>query len=75
VEALGYVKAMDEDNLVRGHVWEVLESLEVWKTKGLVGIGQRNGEDIKFGLEGGLRGLDVNPMAGVGSRPKIKEIE
>jgi hypothetical protein len=75
MEMLGYVKAMDEDNLVRGHVGEALQGLEVWRTKSLVGNELRKGEDIKFGLEGGLRGLIVNPPLDARPKPRIEEIE
>ncbi|KAI9703761.1 MAG: hypothetical protein M1836_007531 [Candelina mexicana] len=72
VEVLRYVRDTDEDQLVKGHAETVIEGLETWRSKSLVG-------DVitpKLEIEGErLAGLSVNPDAKSGSRPRIVEVE
>jgi hypothetical protein len=59
---LKWVGAEDMDVLVRGHAASVLEGLETWRMKRLYQFKQDGlafGADV--GLEGSLRGLDVQP--------------
>jgi hypothetical protein len=73
---LRWVVSEDADDLVKGHAGAVLEGLEAWRMKRLFGA-KVDGAIQGIGLEGGLRGLDVNP--GVDSTRsaglKIEEIE
>ena len=74
-EVLGYLRDMERDEMVKGHEGEVIEGLARWRAKALLGM--NGGEDggIRFGLEGGLKGLDVSLDRNDGPRPKIEEIE
>jgi len=77
-DVMGWVASEDEDEIVKGHAAVVGESLEAWRMNRVMGI--RGSEDIRprFGLEGRLRGLDVNVEHGEGEtqrRPVIEEIE
>ena len=78
ITVLQYVQATDADDVVVGHVKAVVESLEAWQSKSLLGMSasQRGELGPSLGLEGGrLAGLSVNPKASGGSRPLIEEIE
>lgn len=80
-----YVEGSDNDGLVRQHARDVLEELENWKGKGLLGAaaGASPGGILGEGAsleESGLRGLSVNPLRqgsgrAKGGMPKIEEIE
>jgi len=67
-----WVSDMDEDDMVKGHAREVLEGLEAWRMKLLLG---RGGDEFdltpRFDLpEGRLKGLDVDPrLNGENARP------
>lgn len=72
---LGYVAGTDNDELVRQHAGDVIESLDHWKLGSLVA--ESRGSDSTLTK---LAGLSVNPgetvlADGVGSRPRIEEIE
>ena len=71
---LHIVQRREVDQVVSGHVGEILEGLEEWQRRILVGnIG---GEEIRFGLgEGRVRGLAVNPRPVDGKKPVIEEVE
>ena len=77
IEVLHRLLRDDPDEIVRGHLGEVLEGMETWRENSLFG-GRRRREqegEIRLGLEGKLKGLDVSldvePMA----RPRIEEVE
>ncbi|KAK4178547.1 hypothetical protein QBC36DRAFT_288484 [Triangularia setosa] len=82
---LGWVRETDGDGLVRRQAGDVLESLENWGVRRLVGASEED-EAKRAGGLGMLRGLVVNPMEEVnvnvnvnteagGERPRIEEIE
>lgn len=81
MNVLKYVHETDCDGLVKQHASDVIESLEIWRVKGLVvGSGSDGGGMLRGGLlsgQGGLAGLGVNlkNVGGSGTRPKIEEIE
>ncbi|KAJ5120770.1 uncharacterized protein N7515_010158 [Penicillium bovifimosum] len=80
LSTLEYVEAREEDVLARGHLRTLVESLEAWADKSLMmGIGAQDNQeafDTRFGLDGRLAGLNVNPMSGRETgRPRIEEIE
>ncbi|KAI4946143.1 hypothetical protein J4E91_007586 [Alternaria rosae] len=74
-----WVRDEDTDELVRDHATNVVEGLETMRMKKLYKIrdeGLRLGPDL--GLEGNLRGLNVQPQTGNGegkTRMIIEEIE
>lgn len=76
-----WVSDMDEDLMVRGHAKEVLDGLEAWRLKVLMGKG---GDEYdlapRFNLpEGKLKGLNVDPGVNGGNmrpgRPMVVEVE
>ncbi|KAH7414022.1 hypothetical protein DE146DRAFT_639173 [Phaeosphaeria sp. MPI-PUGE-AT-0046c] len=63
---LKWVATEDNDNLVRDHATSVLEDLETWRMKKLYQVreeGLVKGMRPELGLEGRLRGLDVQPQS------------
>ncbi|MCJ1402862.1 hypothetical protein MMC11_006083 [Xylographa trunciseda] len=74
-EVLGYLRDMENDEIVKGHEGEVIEGLARWRAKKLLSM--RGGGDggIRFGLDGGLKGLNVNLDKNDRPRPRIEEIE
>ncbi|KAI4240317.1 MAG: hypothetical protein LQ352_007665 [Teloschistes flavicans] len=66
ITVLGYVEATDRDETVIGHVRAVIESLEAWRTKSLLGMSKT--AERAFGLDA-LRSRELP------SRPRIQEIE
>ncbi|MCJ1438520.1 hypothetical protein MMC27_007910 [Xylographa pallens] len=74
-EVLGYLRDMETDEMVKGHEGEVIEGLARWRAKTLLGMNGEGDGGIKFGLDGGLKGLDVSLDRHDGPRPKIEEIE
>lgn len=75
LHVLRVVEGREGDGVVVGHVRAVVERLERWRTKMLVGGGR--GRELGLGLGGGgLAGLSMNPGDnGVGGRPRIEEVE
>lgn len=62
------------DQVVSGHIRGVLEGLDEWQRRVLVG--NAGGGEIRFGLdEGEVRGLAVNPRPLDGKKPAIEEVE
>ena len=74
LKVLRYVEATDADDVVRGHVREVIESLGVWQSKSLLGIG-RGYVQPNLGVNGRLAGLSMNMEAATLSPPRIEEVE
>lgn len=75
-KVLQFVADTDSDDLVLSHAKDFLESLEAWNLKRAQVVTQvPEGEQIRFGLEGKLRGLEVNPDVGKKDRVMIEEIE
>lgn len=82
-KVVGLLRDMDPDELVRGHANAVLEGLEAFRMKQILGVRQDGGmQDSltpRFTLEGRLRGLDVDVDVdggkSVGGKSKIQEIE
>lgn len=78
IAVLQYIKATDSDDLVIGHVKAVIESLEAWQSKTLLGVTTSRLSELspQLGLDGNrLAGLSVNPDAPAGSRPLIEEVD
>lgn len=71
MDVLRLLEAREEDAVVLGHVRGVIESLEAWQSKILLGS---VGKDVRFGLEE-LKGLAVNSDASKGGKPYIEEVE
>lgn len=78
VRVLRYVEATDRDDLVKGHTAAVIESLEAWKTKSLLGATSFEGvgstSTMSLG-DGRLAGLSVNPKVPLSTRPRIEELD
>lgn len=78
IAVLQYVEATDSDDLVVGHVKAVIESLEAWQSKSLLGgtASRLSGLSPQLVLDGNrLAGLSVDPDAPAGSRPLIEEVD
>ncbi|KAF1911751.1 hypothetical protein BDU57DRAFT_85554 [Ampelomyces quisqualis] len=70
---LEWVVAEDVDDLTRGHAASALEALETWRMKKLYHARDREmimGADL--GLEGSIRGLEVQPGRGRGNEGQMK---
>lgn len=76
-KVLKFVADTDLDDLVLSHARDFLESLEAWNMKRMQVVSHiPEGEQIRFGLEGKLRGLEVNPnVEERKGRMMIEEIE
>jgi hypothetical protein len=81
LRSLHYVEAVDQDDLVKGHARIVIEALEDWRVKALLGDEdqhqhqqQGNNSSRASGFLGSLAGLDIPPNAAAGTR-RIEEIE
>ena len=76
-KVLSWITEVDDDDMVKGHAGSVLESLEAWRMKKIIGS---QTDDIganspSFGLNS-LRGLSVNPVnSSPSGRLKIEEVE
>lgn len=77
LRTLQYVASADNDGLVQQHARDVVESLEAWQMASLVSQ-QRHTENSSLNV---LAGLNITPVEhigsvqGLGSRPRIEEIE
>jgi hypothetical protein len=59
-----WLQQEDTDDLVRTHAGDVLESLDILRVKQWFGVQQKQvNQDLGLDVEGGLRGLTVNPLA------------
>ncbi|TID21529.1 Armadillo-like helical [Venturia nashicola] len=76
-KVLKFVADTDLDDLVLSHAKDFLESLEAWNMKRIQVVTQApEGGQIRFGLEGKLRGLEVNPdVEETKGRMMIEEME
>lgn len=79
-KVLSLLGDVDPDELVRGHATAVLEGLEAFRMKQILGVrndGMQDALTPRFTLEGRLQGLDVDVDAvrPVGGKSKIQEIE
>lgn len=78
VRVLQYVEATDRDGLVKEHTGAVIESLEAWRSKTLLGAHSVEGSDstsiIPPGV-GRLAGLSVDPSMPSSTRPRIEEVD
>jgi hypothetical protein len=77
---LEWVRDEDVDALVRDHAANVLEGLETWRFKKLYKLREKGaGLHGDLGLEGGLRGLAVQPResgsAGTGRKLVLEELD
>ncbi|KAL8909525.1 MAG: hypothetical protein Q9207_000205 [Kuettlingeria erythrocarpa] len=70
VTVLRYVEVTDGDEVVVGHVRAVIESLEAWRQKALLGSGRRMREGEKMGIS-----LDGLLGEGTEGRGRIEELE
>jgi hypothetical protein len=75
-----WLKDDDSDDLVRGHAENVVEGLETWRMKKLFKVGDEQFKlSANLGLEGNLRGLNVQPVSQVENQGRrgvvIEEIE
>ncbi|OCK86470.1 hypothetical protein K432DRAFT_1957 [Lepidopterella palustris CBS 459.81] len=74
-----WVRNDASDEILKGHAESVLEGLETWRMKSWFGLRAKNQLEVQsHGLEGGLRGLAINPVQSGGVLPgkssKIKEV-
>jgi len=77
VRVLQYVEATDRDCLVKEHTAAVIESLEAWRSKTLLGASSVEGADSNSTMLPGigrLAGLSVNPSVQSSTRPRIEEV-
>ncbi|KAL2849568.1 hypothetical protein BJY01DRAFT_142454 [Aspergillus pseudoustus] len=78
LRTIGSVEARETDNIVRGHIRVLTESLEAWVEKAILwGIGHQRADEPRLGLGERIAGLRIDPLAGdsVAGRPRIEEIE
>ena len=78
VQVMRYIQDTDSDDVVLGHVQEVIESLEIWQSKSLLGISKIEQDNAAGRIGHGsyrLAGLSVSPDISTTSRPRIEEIE
>jgi hypothetical protein len=76
---LKWVRSEDLDELVQGHAGAVLEGLETWRIKSWFGLRTEKSEDqvrrLNMGLEGGLRGLAIDPDNAKKGKRMVEEVE
>ncbi|KAI4261476.1 MAG: hypothetical protein L6R42_003322 [Xanthoria sp. 1 TBL-2021] len=73
ITVLKYVEITDTDEIVIGHIKVVVESLEAWQRKPIIGhLGSKGPPGVDFSLdENGIAGLAFRPTM----RPKIEEVD
>ena len=73
---LRYIEATDSDELVVGHTRAVIESLEAWQQKSILGISRsREYREPKLELGNGkLAGLAIDPESVKRPKPRIEEV-
>ena len=78
LRVLQYVEDTDKDELVRGHTAAVLESLEAWRMKSLLGATSLGSSDANSSIALGgsqLAGLSVGPDVQSNQRLSIEEVD
>jgi protein required for transport of RNA pol II len=77
LRTLNFVESQETDDIVRGHIRVLIESLEAWMERSLLwGIGSyRGGKRLELGKR--IAGLNIDPLACEDNqrKPKIEEIE
>ncbi|KAL8719598.1 MAG: hypothetical protein Q9181_008044 [Wetmoreana brouardii] len=69
ITVLRYVEVTDEDEVVIGHVRAVIESLEAWQQKSMLGLSRaREPQEARLTLDG-------ERIVGLPGRPKIEELD
>jgi hypothetical protein len=73
---LRWVGTEDTDALVRDHAGSVLEGLETWRMKKLYQFKEQQGLALSadLGLEGSLRGLQVQPSTNTAGNERRKMV-
>ncbi|KAI9876818.1 MAG: hypothetical protein M1830_005637 [Pleopsidium flavum] len=78
VRVLQYIEATDRDDLVRGHTAAVIESLDTWRSRSILGMSSFDGAASRprIALEADrLAGLSVNPSMPFSSSRRIVEVD
>lgn len=77
MEVLVYLERAEQDSVVRGHFGEVLQGIRDYMANEWGRLNEKGSGEIRFGLEGKLEGLEVNPLGArnVRAKPRIEEIE
>lgn len=78
VRVLQYVEATDRDGLVKEHTAAVIESLEAWRSKTLLGTYSVEGSGSTSTMSPGvgrLAGLSVDSSMPSSTRPRIEEVD
>jgi len=73
ITVLKYVEITDTDDMVIGHIRVVIENLEAWQRKSIIGhLDSKGPREADFLLhENGIAGLSFRPKV----RPKIEEVD
>ncbi|KAL8716876.1 MAG: hypothetical protein Q9225_005823 [Loekoesia sp. 1 TL-2023] len=69
ITVLRYVEAMDTDEVVVGHIRALIESLEAWQQKSILGLSRSQHDQ-----EGGVS-IDIPRIGGGGKSLKIQELD
>jgi len=77
MEVLVYLERAEQDTIVRGHCGEALQGIRDYMANEWRRLNEKESGDIRFGLEGRLKGLDVDPERKIVKRAnsKIQEVE
>ncbi|MCJ1246443.1 hypothetical protein MMC30_003650 [Trapelia coarctata] len=77
MEVLVYLERAEKDIIVKGHFEEVLQGIRDYMANEWRRLNGEGSGEIRFSLEGQLRGLDVNPERNTNERgkPRIEEVE
>ena len=74
LKVLRYIEATDSDDIVKGHVREVIDGLGIWQSNNLLDI-RRGMMQPDLIVNGRLAGLSLEPEACILSPPRIEEVE
>ena len=72
-DVLKYLKDLEEDIIVKGHMGEVMEGLESWQIKRMIRVNDESSGDIRFNLEGQLKGINASIDVDQKEKPRIEE--
>ena len=77
MEVLVYLERAEKDIIVRGHFGEILQGIRDYMANEWGRMNAEGNREIRFGLEGNLRGLGINPERNTNERvrPRIEEVE